>query len=136
MHALLLEVTSTALERTRQRTDGFSPAAQRLIPALAYLDQHAMQPSPPNLEQIADSLHLSAEHFHRLFRAALGITPLHYMLRIRMRHAQRMLADPTHSVGEAAAACGYADAFYFSRVFRQYFGRSPRHYRNAIGAGP
>ena len=133
---MLLELTAEALDRTRNLSDPHSRNSTRLAPALAFLEQHALDAAPPNLEQIADLLHLSAEHFHRLFRSRMGMTPLHYMLRLRMRQAQRMLADPARSVGEVAAGCGYADAFYFSRVFRQYFGRSPRQYRNAISIGP
>lgn len=54
----------------------------------------------------------------------------------QMRQAQRMLGDPACSVGEVAAACGYPDPFSFSRVFRQYCGRSPRQYRADIAGGP
>jgi AraC-like DNA-binding protein len=136
LQAMLLEMTAAALEHTRNLSDSHSSNSTRLAPALAYLELHALDVAPPNLEQIADSLHLSPEHFHRLFRGGVGMTPLHYMLRIRMRQAQRMLADPARSVGDVAAYCGYADAFYFSRVFRQYFGRSPRQYRDAISIGP
>ncbi len=136
IHAMLLEVSAAALQLAPQPPSASSSAWQRLAPALAHLDRHALDPSPPSLQDLADSLHLSAEHFHRLFRAALGITPLRHLLRIRMRRAQQMLADPGRSIGEIATACGYADAFYFSRVFRKYFGRSPRLYRAAIAGRP
>lgn len=123
VHALVLEVVGEVL-------DGM-PAdpgrSERLLPALQFMDDHVME--APSLAAIAGTVHLSPEHFHRLFRAQFQTTPFEYLLRRRLAQAHRLLAEGLLSVKEVAAACGYDDPYYFSRLFRQRHGATPRDVR-------
>ena len=64
------------------------------------------------------------------FRAYAGQTPLQYQRQLRMAEAARLLTETARPVAEIAAEVGYADALYFSRVFRAHFGKSPTDYRS------
>lgn len=96
---------------------------ERLAPAVAYMDQHFR--SNPPLAEIAAVSHLSPVYFHRACVRWLGTTPHRYMLQRRMQIARDKLEREQLAVKEAAAAAGYADVFYFSRVFKSAFGVSP-----------
>jgi AraC-like DNA-binding protein len=64
-------------------------------------------------------------------RASPGEVLGHYHLRLRMQNAARLLDSSVRSVQEVAEACGYSDSYYFSRLFKQIMGLSPRNYRRA-----
>jgi len=49
-----------------------------------------------------------------------------------MARAEKLLAEDELTVKEAAEACGYDDPFYFSRVFRRYFGTTPGKVRKGM----
>ena len=77
--------------------------------------------------QYIRTLPFSAEYLCKKFQKELGCTPNQYLVRLRMEHAEKMLQQRAYglSIKEIAEACGYADALYFSRVFRVATGRSP-----------
>jgi AraC-like DNA-binding protein len=56
-------------------------------------------------------------------------TPFEYLQRRRMAKAHRLLIQGTSSVKEVAAACGYDDPYYFSRMFRRQYDCTPRDVR-------
>jgi len=81
------------------------------------------------LAELARSAHVSPNHLLRLFKTATGSTPGDYLLRVRLRHAAKLLRQSTLAIGEVAEASGFADSNYFSRKFRETYGKSPRAYR-------
>jgi AraC-like DNA-binding protein len=68
-------------------------------------------------------------HFARVFKQQTGLNPIRWLEARRMAAARQYLSSTSQTIGEIAAAVGYADPFYFSRVFRKYYGQSPRQYR-------
>ena len=71
------------------------------------------------------------DYLRKLFRKEMGVTPLEYLTRLRMKKAETMLGvmwNKDYSVTEVAQLCGYDDALYFSRVFKKHFGCSPSTY--------
>jgi len=83
------------------------------------------------LEQAAAEAGLSAFHFLRLFSQVLGVTPHQYLVRSRLRHAARLLADGDRPVTEIALDVGFADLSNFVRTFRRAAGVSPGDFRRA-----
>ncbi len=80
---------------------------------------------------------MSRFHFARVFRAHTGETPHAFVVRARIDHARRMLAEGASSLAEMAAALGFCDQGHFARVFRRVTGRTPTAWRrrNACRAG-
>lgn len=74
---------------------------------------------------IARALGVGAQHVNWLFRRELGMTPTEAVNRERCAIAYRLLQERGASVAAAAAAAGFADPFYFSRVFRRIYGVPP-----------
>ncbi len=81
------------------------------------------------IEELAKAAFCSKDHVIKLFKRAYGETPHAYFLRQKMALAQSLLIGTKLSVGEVAAAVGYADSHYFSNVFRRVTGSSPLEYR-------
>jgi AraC family transcriptional regulator of arabinose operon len=84
----------------------------------------------PGLARIAG---YSPSHFSALFRRHFGLAPVEFLLRHRMHRAAYLLQDRNRTVGEIAGQVGYADLFQFSKLFKKYFGRSPRAFRVVPG---
>jgi AraC family transcriptional regulator len=74
----------------------------------------------------------SRTHFYRMFMAATGQTPHRYLLELRLKKAESLLADPSLSLIDIAFACGFSSHAHFSTAFRSRFGFSPSAFRRNI----
>jgi AraC family transcriptional regulator of arabinose operon len=100
----------------------------RIRTVLEYIHGHLGQPL--NLENLSERVHLSPSRFSHLFREEVGLAPLQYIVRQRIRRAQTLLKRTTMSVGEVAAEVGM-EPFHFSARFKAETGLGPRAYRAA-----
>src|SRR6476619_8320473 len=82
-----------------------------------------------DLEQAAVQADISPFHFLRLFTSVLNVTPHQYLVRSRLRHAARLLADDDISVTDIAYGVGFGDLSTFVRTFHRAAGVSPRRFR-------
>ncbi len=78
------------------------------------------------LEQIATSLNLDKRYLNRVFKNYFGITIKQYLIKTRMKEAQRLLKKG-YLIKQAAFMTGYNDPFVFSRAFKEYYGFPPQH---------
>ena len=85
---------------------------------------------PLQVATLAAEARVSPSHFFALFKQRTGCPPMDYFTRLRMRHACQLLDTTSASVKEVAAAMGYDDPFYFSRVFKTVLAVAPVHYRS------
>jgi AraC family transcriptional regulator len=102
------------------------PAAIRRT--LSYIDQHISDRL--DVERLAGIAGLSRAHFVRVFTSTLGQSPSSYVVAHRLQLAQRLLTATDATVLEIAAACGFADGNYFSKVFRRETGMTPTAFRS------
>jgi AraC-like DNA-binding protein len=102
---------------------------RRAVETALWIDAHSSQEI--NLEDIAGQADVSPFHFLRLFSSVLGVTPHQYLVRSRLRHAARLLADDDTSVTNIAYDVGFRDLSNFVRTFHRAAGVSPRKFREA-----
>jgi AraC family transcriptional regulator len=102
---------------------------RRAVEAALWLDTHSREPI--DLERAAAQAGRSPFHFLRLFAKVVGVTPHQYLLRCRLRHAARLLADDARSITDVAFDAGFADLSNFVRTFHRAAGVSPRGFRRA-----
>ncbi len=69
------------------------------------------------------------EHFRKLFKARLGISPWQYRVRRKLDAASALLQDKQRPISEIAERLGYSSAYEFSAQFKRYIGISPLFYR-------
>jgi AraC-like DNA-binding protein len=92
---------------------------------------------PVVLEAAARQAGLSPFHFLRLFAKVLGVTPHQYLVRARLAHAARLLADDVRTITDIALDVGFGDLSNFVRTFHRAAGVSPRAFRRAaLGRTP
>ena len=107
-----------------------SPLPRRILRRV--LDQmEAELDSGLTLTQLAAQSGYSRTHFLRMFRGATGQSPHRYLLELRLKKAESMLASRAHSLIDIALACGFSSHAHFSTAFRSEYGLSPSAYRRS-----
>src|ERR1700687_1574867 len=102
---------------------------RRAVETALWIDAHSHRPI--DLEGAADQADISPFHFLRLFSSVLGVTPHQYLVRSRLRHAARLLADNDRPVTDVAYDVGFGDLSNFVRTFHRAAGVSPLKFRQA-----
>ena len=133
MKALILEALGELFRslsaHDRARCELSLRAQSVFEPALTYIDQN-LDSSIIN-DTLARLCGLSEDHFIRRFREELGQTPAQYVIEKRLAAASRLLLHTQDSIDSIAAQTGFANRYYFSRVFSRHLGVPPARYRHA-----
>ena len=82
-----------------------------------------------SIDDYAESLHISTNWFIHNFKQYAGMSPVQYILSLRMVNAQSLLERTTYNIKEISEIVGYENPLYFSRVFKREIGKSPAQYR-------
>ena len=85
------------------------------------------------LDNIAQSVNLSASFFSRKFKQDTGYAPIEYFNHLRIQRACQLLHFSDLRINEVASQLGIDDPFYFSRLFKKQMGVSPVEYRKSEG---
>lgn len=85
------------------------------------------------VDNIAESVRLSASFFSRKFKQDTGYAPIEYFNHLRIQKACQLLHFSDMRINEVASQIGIDDPFYFSRLFKKQMGVSPVEYRKSEG---
>jgi AraC-like DNA-binding protein len=118
-----------AAGKPRKRISAQTRERRRAIDAAAWIEAHSTEEI--ELARVARLSGLSTFHFLRVFANVLGVTPHQYLIRARLKHAARLLADEEQAITDIALDVGFADLSNFVRSFRRAAGIPPREFRKA-----
>ena len=90
---------------------------------------------PLTLENLSRYAQMSESSFRHQFKAATGLAPIDYLIRLRCRRAMLDMFSSNHTISEIALESGFSDGNYFARKFREVTGRSPREFRRGCRSG-
>ena len=82
------------------------------------------------LNDLARYTGYSASRFSQLFRQQTGESPINYFNRKKMEHAAHLLLTTDMRINQICPKVGFEDSCYFSRLFTQLMGCSPKQYRS------
>lgn len=119
-----LKIHRVAAERAEQAHYQLGIRTQR------YLDRHYLETL--TLDNIAQAMGVSKYHLDRVFLTTAGCTPVQYITRRRLAHAQTLLASTRQTVQHIAEQCGYSNYTYFTALFRKNVGITPGEYRKIV----
>lgn len=83
-----------------------------------------------NVDLVRSHVNYSRSYFSHFFKRKMGMSLPQYINQLRMKKAKELLCTTDLRISEVASSIGYCDAFYFSRLFRQYSGLSPQLFRH------
>ena len=81
-----------------------------------------------NVHKLLKEVGVSRTQLHRKLKATVKQSANEMILNIRMQKASEMLKGKTATVAEVAFLVGYSSPQYFSRIFKQHFGHSPKEH--------
>jgi AraC-like DNA-binding protein len=132
LKAVLARFLGHAPAGTLTRKKSLSCGEHGIEASLEYLRSHFTEPKA--LREVARIAGLHPKYFRVLFRKYTGLTPSGYLMQLRMRAARYYQHESSLRVKEVASAVGYDDPFYFSRLYRKYWGHAPTDDRRTVQA--
>lgn len=128
----MLEAFQSQKIQLRKRLTSAERTVQLFLPELNASLERAW-----TLEAMAESCRLGVTQFVHYFRTQTNMTPAKYLNHARIQMACELLGKkPGQSITEIGLACGFSSSQYFTNVFRQQLGVSPRAYRASVCTNP
>ncbi|MBQ8936879.1 MAG: response regulator [Bacteroidaceae bacterium] len=93
-----------------------------------WLYEHLSNPAL-SIDDVAQAMGYGRSVFYRKVKALTGQTPADYIRTLRMNRAAELLREETITVAEVAYKVGISEPHYFTKVFKQQFGVSPKKYQ-------
>ncbi len=100
---------------------------KRMDKIISYINSHLSEPL--SLSRLSEEFYLSPNHFIRYFKSKTGVTPVHYIKSKKMETAKRLIEESELSITEIIKKIGESNINNFSNQFKNYYGLSPRKYR-------
>lgn len=95
--------------------------------AILYLEEYFY--NALNVEDVANSLHVSYRHLARIFKRITGLTIVEKLNDIRMNKAQKLLIETDKPIREIAKEVGFKNEYYFSNMFNVTLYITPSQFR-------
>ena len=130
--ALIIELSVLILRNLQKNQPnaietGLSKTAQRkqqiVNHAIYYLENHYNEEI--TLEVLAEKLFVSPTYLSKIFKESTDISPINYLIQVRLKHAHNLLEQNELPVRDVAQAVGYQDAYHFSKLFKKNYGVAP-----------
>ncbi len=109
-----------------------SKADQEFINKLVDVIHVQMANDDIDMEHVAAALSLSRKQLRTRVMAITGLTPVAYVLQVRLNYARRMIAADNTPLTKIASKCGFQNLSHFSKAFKQQFGVSPLQFRKNV----
>lgn len=119
---LLLEmdqIAESALQRIRQ----YEPYRKEVTMSMDFIEEHIS--SKITVSQVAANVNMTETYLSKIFHQETGKSMIDYINYRKMKRAHKMLMNGNCLIKEAADAVGIDDPFYFSRLFKKYYGVNP-----------
>ncbi|WMN12085.1 methylated-DNA--[protein]-cysteine S-methyltransferase [Marivirga salinae] len=101
---------------------------KRIEQAISYIRTHFK--NRPNLEEVAEHVHLSPYHFQRIFKKWAGVSPKKFMQYLSTSYAKKILKQNEVSVAETAYEIGLSGTGRLHDLFINIEGMTPGEYKN------
>lgn len=106
---------------------------ERMLQVQQYIDIHYQ--TIENIQELSELFYLSREHLARAFKKFSGYSPMEYLLRTRLYHAQLQLLQTEDSIAAICEKTGFRDINNFIRQFRKKYGIPPMAFRKTNSSG-
>jgi AraC-like DNA-binding protein len=127
LEALFERIALTTPLRSRAKAQHRSETSTPMELITEYLSRHYQELL--SIDDIAAEFDLHPKYLMTVFRRSAGITIKSYLLRLRLAHAQRLLATTRRSILDIAMESGFGSLGRFYDAFAKHIGERPLQYR-------
>lgn len=100
----------------------------RIAEAIGYISSNFKQ--QPNLDEVAEKVHLSPYHFQRMFTEWAGVSPKKFLQYISIEHAKQLLKKDKATLAETTYETGLSGTGRLHDLFVNIEGMTPAEYKN------
>jgi AraC family transcriptional regulator of adaptative response/methylated-DNA-[protein]-cysteine methyltransferase len=100
----------------------------RIAYAISYIQTHFKQ--QPNLDEVAEKIHLSPFHFQRLFTDWAGVSPKKFLQYTSIEYAKNILKNEQATLFDAAYQTGLSGTSRLHDLFIKIEGMTPGEFKN------
>ena len=100
---------------------------ENITAVIDYVEDHLTEKL--DLDRIAEAVHYSKYHLHRMFADTVGLTVHDYIQRRRLTEAARKLVETDKTIVEISGEADYQSQQAFTLAFRRAYGCTPFTYR-------
>ena len=106
-------------------------AESRIIKAKEYIDTN-FSDKTLSISALAKHSGMSEVYFRKLFGQKYNLSPVQYLISVRIKNAKQLLNYDFLNLEECASQCGFLTVQYFCRVFKKATDMTPSEYRKQI----
>ena len=133
----LIKQTSRMRERVSKtismsKTEPVNKEEEAFITRLVEVIHAQLAKNDIDMNHIAAAMSMSPKQLRGRVTAVTGLTPVAYILQVRLNYAQRLIVNKDTSLTDIAAKCGFQNLSHFSKTFKQQFGVSPTQFRKNL----
>ncbi|MDR1467786.1 MAG: AraC family transcriptional regulator [Spirochaetaceae bacterium] len=85
-----------------------------------------------DMSAFSHELGVCASHFNKIFKTYTSMTPYQYYINIKIDEAKHLLERDGLTVTETAYRLGFEDPYYFSRLFKNKTGVTPKNWKKSV----
>ncbi len=126
-HERMKEMETLLMEISHLMQSTLSTENEVALHSIAYMKVHYAEPI--TLDVLAEACGISTSYFSRKFKEQAGENYINVLTEIRIREAERLLAETDKSIEEILYEVGYCDDKHFRTLFQKHTGMSPSQYR-------
>lgn len=109
-------------------SDIYSGQSDVISKSLLYIYSNYM--NKLSLTDIAEVIHINSSYLSALFKKEMGTTISSYIQNLRLEKATKKLSNTNLSVTEISLACGFESPSYFTKLYKEKYGKTPRQQRS------
>ena len=122
MQILSIEYSNAGVSKSTRRHKELAENVKRVI-------DYNFANEDFTLNDVAQMLFVSHAQMSRVFKEVMGITPVAYLIDVRLNRAAQLLSEDDFSVKELRCAVGFSDEVHLMKQFKKKFGVTVKEYR-------
>ena len=126
-HNILYELSRQAVTSDRNRK---SSSVKFALDAM----HNNLREAELNFETIAASHGIGLDTLRKRFKRETNVSLHQYFIQLKINAAKIMLSNLSYTISDIAGFLGFEDPYYFSRLFKNKTGASPKKYRESLNS--
>ena len=124
------QLYTTGQIRSAEKTVHVGKQTRKIIDLLSWIEEHYSEQI--TLAKLSEVSGLNEKYICRIFKEYTSSSPMNYINELRIEYACHEMSANKKSITTAAYDTGFNDSGYFTKVFKQHKGMTPRQYLRSL----